>query len=144
MLIRLTAVWLVLAVSACGGEGAARSAEAQPNPPVAAPAAPSRPAMPRPDSTRALYVNAWAAGSRPRMADLIRIADATEINAFIVDIKESDTYLAYTGTQIALAREIGADKRPATTWLPALVDTLLAHGIYPIARIVVFKDRMLA
>lgn len=100
--------------------------------------------MARPDSTRALYVNAWAAGSRSRMADLIRIADATEINAVIVDIKESDTYLSHAGTRIALAREIGADKRPATNWLPELVDTLLAHNIYPIARIVVFKDRMLA
>lgn len=78
------------------------------------------------------------------MADLIRIADATEINAFIVDIKESDTYLTYKGTQIPLALEIGADQRPASTWLPALVDTLQAHGIFPIARIVVFKDRTLA
>jgi len=93
---------------------------------------------------RALYVNAWAAGSRARMADLIRIADATEINAFIVDIKESDTYLTYKGTQIPLALEIGADQRPASSWLPALVDTLHAHGIFPIARIVVFKDRTLA
>ncbi|HMS03426.1 MAG TPA: putative glycoside hydrolase, partial [Gemmatimonadaceae bacterium] len=94
--------------------------------------------VPRPDSVRALYVNAWAAGSRSRMADLIRIADATEINAFIIDIKESDTYLAYDGTRIPLALEIGADQRPATKWLPALVDTLNAHGIYSIARIVVF------
>jgi len=100
--------------------------------------------VPRPDSVRALYVNAWAAGSRSRMADLIRIADETEINAFIIDIKESDTYLAYKPTAIPLAREIGADQRPATTWLPALVDTLQAHGIYSIARIVVFKDRKLA
>jgi hypothetical protein len=100
--------------------------------------------VPRPDSVRALYVNAWAAGSRSRMADLIRIADATEINAFIIDIKESDTYLAYSGTRIPLALEIGADQRPATRWLPALIDTLHAHGIYSIARIVVFKDRMLA
>lgn len=100
--------------------------------------------VPHPDSVRALYVNAWAAGSRSRMADLIRIADSTEINAFVVDVKESDTYLAYTGTNIPLAREIGADQRPATTWLPALVDTLKAHNIYSIARIVVFKDRMLA
>ncbi len=100
--------------------------------------------MPRPDSVRALYVNAWAAGSRTRMADLVRIADATEINAFIVDIKESDTYLTYDSTAIPLAIEIGADKRPASTWLPALVDTLRAHGIFPIARIVVFKDRALA
>lgn len=100
--------------------------------------------VPRPDSVRALYVNAWAAGSRARMASLIAIADSTEINAFIIDIKESDTYLSYDSTGIALAKEIGADQRPATKWLPALVDTLQAHGIYSIARIVVFKDRMLA
>ena len=98
----------------------------------------------RPDSVRALYVNGWAAGSRSRMRNLIRIADETEINAFIIDIKESDTYLVYDSTNIALAHEIGADQRPGSKWLPALVDTLEAHGIYPIARIVVFKDRMLA
>ncbi len=98
----------------------------------------------RPDSMRALYVNAWAAGSRSRMAELIRIADATEINAFILDIKESDTFLTYDSTAIALAKEIGADQRPATKWLKALVDTLNAHQIYSTARIVVFKDRMLA
>ena len=100
--------------------------------------------VPRPDSVRALYVNAWASGSRSRMATLIAIADSTEINAFVIDVKESDTYLSYDSTGIALAKEIGADQRPATTWLPALIDTLQAHHIYPIARIVVFKDRQLA
>jgi hypothetical protein len=100
--------------------------------------------VPRPDSLRALYVNAWAAGSRSRMRELIRVADETEINAFVVDIKESDTYLTHDSTGIALAKEIGADQRPGSKWLPQLVDTLKAHGIYPIARIVVFKDRMLA
>jgi hypothetical protein len=100
--------------------------------------------VPRPDSVRALYVNAWAAGSHSRMAELIRIADETEVNAFIIDVKESDTFLAYDSTAIPLAKEIGADTRPATKWMDQLVDTLQAHGIYPIARIVVFKDRMLA
>ena len=100
--------------------------------------------VPRPDSVRALYVNAWAAGSRSRMAQLIAIADSTEVNAFVIDVKESDTYLAYDSTAIPLARAIGADQRPATTWLPALIDTLQAHRIYSIARIVVFKDRQLA
>jgi hypothetical protein len=100
--------------------------------------------VPRPDSLRALYVNGWAAGGRTRMRELIRIADETEINAFVVDIKESDTYLTHDSTGIALAKEIGADTMPRSKWLPELVDTLIAHGIYPIARIVVFKDRMLA
>jgi hypothetical protein len=98
----------------------------------------------RPEAIRGLYVNAWAAGSRSRMAHLIRIAEETEINAFVIDIKESDTYLTHDSTGIALAKEIGADTRPASTWLPALLDTLQARGIYSIARIVVFKDRMLA
>ncbi len=96
------------------------------------------------DSLRALYVNAWAAGSRTRMTNLIRIADTTELNAFIIDVEESDTFLTYDSTAIPLALEIGADKRPASTWLPALVDTLRAHRIYPIVRIVAFKDRALA
>jgi len=100
--------------------------------------------VPRPDSVRALYVNAWAAGSRARMAEIVKLADETEINAVIVDIKESDSFLAYDSTSIALVKEIGADTRPSTKWMPALVDTLQAHGIYSIARIVVFKDRMLA
>lgn len=109
---------------------------------TAAPAAPAR--MPRPDSVRALYVNAWAAGSRSRMADLIRIAETTEINALVIDIKESDSYLTHGATEIVLANEIGAHERPASRWLPELVDTLNAKGIFPVARIVVFKDRMLA
>jgi hypothetical protein len=78
------------------------------------------------------------------MRELIRIADSTEINAFVVDVKESDTFLVYDSTGIPLAREIGADQRPGSKWLPALLDTLIAHRIYPIARIVVFKDRGLA
>lgn len=100
--------------------------------------------VPRPDSVKALYVNGWAAGSRTRMAEIIRMANETEINALIIDIKESDTYLSYDSTEIAVAKEIGADKRPTSRWLPALIDSLQAHGIYSIARIVVFKDRMLA
>jgi hypothetical protein len=143
-------LWAVATTAACDERTPAASAQAANPAPATADDSLSRwrrqfgNRVPRPDSVRALYVNAWAAGSRSRMAQLIRVATETEINAFIVDIKESDTFLAYPGTRIPLAREIGADRRPATTWLPALVDTLQALGIYSIARIVVFKDRQLA
>ena len=145
-----TAVLAVL-LAACGKAGIAPAGDGAPDTKGAsmadsvatqAAAVPTR--IARPDSMRALYVNAWAAGSRSRMAELLRIADATEINSFIIDVKESDTFLAYDSTAIPIAREIGAHLRPATKWLPALVDTLNAHGIYSVARIVVFKDRMLA
>ena len=151
----MRAAGLVLA-AACGGADAAsesrgagaakRAAAAPADSAVAADSAATAGAarVPRPDSLRALYVNAWAAGSRSRMRDLIAIADTTEVNAFVIDVKESDTYLTHDSTGIALAKEIGADQRPGSKWLPALLDTLRAHRIYPIARIVVFKDRMLA
>ncbi|HEX6748555.1 MAG TPA: putative glycoside hydrolase [Longimicrobium sp.] len=154
---RTARVLLLVLAAACGADGQPRrdakaparadsSAKAAAHGDSAAAGGGVRggPRIPRPDSLRALYVNGWAAGSRSRMRDLIAIADTTEINAFVVDVKESDTYLTYDSTGIALAREIGADQRPASKWMPALLDTLRAHGIYPIARIVVFKDRMLA
>ena len=141
----ICAVAAVVISTACDRkESATTGATSQPARQGASAKPNARPRVVRPDSVRALYVNAWAAGSRTRMADLIRIADATEINAFIVDIKESDTFLTYPNTSIELARDIGADQRPASSWLPALVDTLRAHGVYAIARIVVFKDRSLA
>ncbi|HYW07491.1 MAG TPA: putative glycoside hydrolase, partial [Longimicrobium sp.] len=126
--------------TACGTDAEARPARAA----VAAVAAIPAPPVAAPDSIRALYVNGWAAGSRSRMRELIRMADETEINTFVIDVKESDTYLTYDSTAIPLARQIGAHTRPGSRWLPALLDTLRAHRIHPIARIVVFKDRMLA
>ena len=140
-------VALAVGVSACGKGGdapakGARSATATDSATARVAATPQRVA--RPDSVRALYVNGWASGSHSRMAELVRIADATEINTFIIDVKESDTFLTYDGTAIPLAKEIGADQRPATKWLRTLIDTLRVHKIYSVARIVVFKDRMLA
>jgi len=135
-------------MSACRPAGAEAREKSRATAASTALVAPAKPRLanrvPRPDSVRALYVNAWAAGSRARMTELIRIADETEINAFVIDVKESDTFLAYSATSIPLAKEIGADRRPASNWIPALVDSLKAHHIYSIARIVVFKDRMLA
>jgi hypothetical protein len=134
--IRTTVLGAALAAVAALTSACGTDAEARPAPAAATVAAP--------DSIRALYVNGWAAGSRSRMRELIRMADETEINTFVIDIKESDTYLTYDSTAIPLARQIGAHTRPGSRWLPALLDTLRAHRIHPIARIVVFKDRMLA
>ena len=37
---------------------------------------------------RALYVNRWASQSRKRMAKLVAAADSTEVNAFVIDMKD--------------------------------------------------------
>ena len=90
---------------------------------------------------RALYVNRFAAQSAKRMKQLIQIADETEINALVIDLKD-EFGLNYTPTNPALAKNAGTAGTIRN--LPALLDTLRAHRILPIARMVVFKDSVTA
>lgn len=91
---------------------------------------------------RALYVNAWAFASS-RLWKLIALADSTEINAFVVDVKD-DTGCLLHRSQVKTAREIGASACARISDLRRRLDSLSMHDIMPIARIVVAKDPLLA
>ena len=94
-----------------------------------------------PANVRGLYLNAWAAGSTAKLEKLIGIANRTEINSFVIDVKEGGE-ISYA-SRVALAKQIGASK--AYIRNPrAMLQKLKDNNIYPIARIVVFKDRNLA
>src|SRR5712691_10016826 len=97
---------------------------------------------PAPASIKALYVNAWAFGSA-KLWQLVRLADETEINAFVVDVKDDTGCMLYPSA-VPTAQEIGANACTRAKDARARLDTLLAHGIYPIARFVVAKDPLLA
>ena len=97
----------------------------------------------RPEHVRALYVSAYSAGSSARMNALIGLADRTEINAFVIDIKEADGQVTYRSS-IPMVRRVGAQEIVPIGNIRALLARLREHGIYPIARIVVFKDPTLA
>src|SRR6267143_602461 len=98
--------------------------------------------LPSRANVKALYVNAWAFGS-PRLWQLLRLADETEINAFVVDVKDDTGCLLYS-SDVPVAQQIGANRCVRARDARERIDTLLAHGIYPIARIVVAKDPLLA
>jgi hypothetical protein len=90
---------------------------------------------------RALYVNRFAAQSTKRMRQLIQMADETEINAFVLDMKD-EFGLNFKTQNAEYARNAGT--AGVVRNLPALLDTLRAHKILPIARLVVFKDSVTA
>lgn len=141
-----------LALAGCRGEQAAAEASAAAQAPdsasvVAADSATAAPAAPdprseAPEQIRGLYLNAYAAGSRTRLPKLIAMADSTEINTFVVDVK-TERGIHYT-SGLPLATELQAQGENTLRDLTALVDTLHAHDIYAIARIVVFKDPVLS
>ena len=106
---------------------------------TATPTAPERVA--KPHAVRALYLNAWAAGSPRKLAKLIDMAERTEINAFVIDVKEGGE-ISYQ-SQVKLARAAGATREYIRD-VRALLAKLREKNIYPIARIVVFKDPVLA
>src|SRR5438876_1374583 len=98
--------------------------------------------LPATGSIKGLYVNAWAFGS-PKLWQLVRLADETEINAFVVDVKDDTGCLLYPSA-VPTAQQIGANQCVRAKDARARLDSLHAHGIYPIARIVVAKDPLLA
>ncbi|MCM1537846.1 MAG: sugar fermentation stimulation protein [bacterium] len=88
-----------------------------------------------------IYVTAAVAGI-DRIHDLIALADETEINAFVIDIKDDLGRVTYP-MDTPLVQQIGS----SATYIPdieSLVAECKEHGIYLIARIVTFKDPYLA
>ena len=100
--------------------------------------------MARPDTLRGLYVNRWAVLDT-RIDSLIALARRTEVNALVIDVKDDRGYVLYKSA-VPLARAIGADtiNPVAPARIRAVLDTMRAHGIFPIARVVVAKDPLLA
>ncbi len=89
---------------------------------------------------RGLYVFRFGANTR-RLKHLIGIADSTEINALIIDVKD-EFGLNYDSSDPMVKKNAGTQVKAHN--LRELVDTIRAHGILPVARIVVFKDSVTA
>ena len=90
---------------------------------------------------RGLYVNRFAAQSLKRMRKLIAIADSTEVNALVIDVKD-EFGLNFSSPDPTLQKNAGA--AGVIPNLRQLLDTLKAHDILAIARIVTFKDSVAA
>jgi hypothetical protein len=123
----------------------ASSGEVSQQPPAAVA---TTPAAANPDSTlrsqrvvRALYANRYASQSLKKMRHLIAIADSTEVNAIVMDMKD-EFGLNFRTSNPEWAKNAG--NAGVVPGLKALLDTLKAHDILPIARLVVFKDSVTA
>jgi hypothetical protein len=95
-----------------------------------------------PARMRAIYVNAWAFGGK-RFHELVRLADRTEINTFVVDVKDDTGYLTYR-SEVPTANEIGANQQLRARDIRDRLRVMREHGIFAVARIVVAKDPLLA
>ena len=87
-------------------------------------------------------MTSYVAGDSKILNGLIKIADTTEINAFVIDVKDNSGYVTYE-SGAPLAKQLGLTT-PRIKDIDGLIATLNQHGITPIARIVCFQDPLLA
>jgi hypothetical protein len=93
-----------------------------------------------PDAVRGIYVTGNSAGGS-RMESLIDLVDSTDLNAMVIDIKEDHGNLTFKPEKDSPYADIA---EPYIDDPRKMLETLEEKGIYPIARIVVFKDTVLA
>lgn len=93
-----------------------------------------------PDAVRGIYVTGPSAGGS-RFEKLLKLVESTDLNAMVIDVKEDNGNLTFRPEEGSPYEEIALnyidDPRK-------MLEVLEEKGIYPIARVVVFKDSVLA
>ncbi|MCA1031069.1 putative glycoside hydrolase [Bacillus timonensis] len=93
-----------------------------------------------PDAIRGIYVTGHSAGGS-KFSNLLQLVESTDLNAMVIDIKDDYGYLTYKPDESSPYYSISQNYMKNPT---EVLKTLEEKQIYPIARVVVFKDTVLA
>jgi hypothetical protein len=97
----------------------------------------------KPFKPRALYLSSYGIGDRSLRKSALKLMEETEINSLVIDVKGDKGFVTYKSS-VPFASEIGAQRLIIVKDIRNLLQSLRERGIYTIARIVVFKDNILA
>lgn len=95
-----------------------------------------------PVKVKGIYVSGPRAGNETYMKELKELVDTTELNAMVIDIKNDSGEITYN-MDLDIVQEIDASINYIRD-MEGLIKELKAKDIYLIARIVAFKDPLLA
>ncbi len=95
-----------------------------------------------PVKARGLYLTGNTVGL-DRFNDILDLVASTELNSVVIDVKNDHGLMTYQ-SEIEIVQEVGANKSVPIKNIEEVIAKLNEKDIYPIARIVVFKDPHLA
>ena len=95
-----------------------------------------------PEHVRALYMSSWVAGTEDFRNSLIKIIDTTELNAVVIDVKDSTGRISYKMND-PLIEKIGSSQNRIRN-IRALTALLHSKNIYVIGRVSTFQDSYLS
>lgn len=100
---------------------------------------------PKPDfknlKAKGLYLTGWTVGDMKKVEKFVKIANETEINTFVVDIKDDDGFVGYE-SDVASVREAKAWRHKYK--VAPVIKAFHDNSIYVIGRVTCFKDPVLA
>ena len=96
-----------------------------------------------PFTPKAVYLSFYGIGDRSLRESALKLIQETELNAIVADVKGDRGMIPYKSS-IPLASEVGAQKIKTVKDMNGLMSDLKEKSVYTIARIVVFKDDLLA
>ena len=94
-----------------------------------------------PEKIKGIYISGWTAGSGKKFSRLLELIDETELNAVVIDIKDAEGLLSYR-SKVQWAKAT-VNRSYAIKDMSLLLDSLIERNIYPIARLVCFRDPLL-
>ena len=98
----------------------------------------------KPLTVKGLYLSFWrASNNSPRLRDLLKIIEQTEVNTIIVDVKNEYGSTSYK-TSFKEANSYGAHEDRTNRDINHFIKLMKSKNIYTIARIVTFKDEIQA
>jgi hypothetical protein len=97
----------------------------------------------KPQAIKAAYLTYFGVGDRGIRGRVLDLLARTELNAVVIDVKGDRGWILYP-TRVELALSAGAQGPGTLRQFDSLMADLKARDIYTIARIVTFKDNILA
>jgi len=94
-----------------------------------------------PVKVRALYLTGWTVGIDSKLQHYVELAKTTEINSYVVDIKDDDGLVGYQSDIPAVVANKAYEKKYN---VDKVIKAFHDNGIHVVGRIVCFKDPVLS
>jgi len=90
---------------------------------------------------KALFLSSWPLSIQSNVDHFIELAKTTEINAYVIDIKDDTGYVSYP-SDVPIVKEKGTYQQRFK--IEEVVKKFKENGIYVIGRVVCFKDPLIS
>lgn len=91
-------------------------------------------------TVKAIFMTGHSIGLTERFNNMLKLTGESEINSWVIDVKDDYGTMTYA-SQVPLVKEVAADRVIKVRDFHLIMETLREKDIYPIARVVTFKDK---